>query len=75
VLDGVTLEQQGLPTAVIVTDVFAGTAKAYVEMLGVPDFPYLVCQHPITSVGPSELDARARTLAPQVRRLLLEGGA
>lgn len=72
-LDGVTLEQHGLPTATIITDVFIGTAKAYVEMLGVPDFPYLVCQHPITSVGPAELAARAEALAPQVRRLLLEG--
>lgn len=68
-----TLEQRGIPTATIITDVFTRTAKAYVEMLGVPGFPYLVCQHPITSVGPAELEARARTLAPQVRRLLLEG--
>jgi hypothetical protein len=72
-LDGVTLEQEGIPTATIITDVFATTAKAYVAMLGVPDFPYVMCAHPITSVGAKELDERARTLAPQVRRLLLEG--
>lgn len=72
-LDGVTLEQHGIPTATIITDVFVSTARAYVEMLGVPDFPYLVCPHPITSVGPAELEARAQALAPQVRRLLTEG--
>jgi hypothetical protein len=72
-LDGVTLEQQGLPTATIITDVFVGTAVAYTRMLGAPDFPYLVCAHPITNVAASELEARARLLAPQVRRLLLEG--
>jgi hypothetical protein len=33
----------------------------------------LVCQHPIISVGLAELEGRARALAPQVRRLLLEG--
>ncbi len=66
-----TLEQAGIPTATIITDVFAATAKAYVAMLGVPDFPYLMCAHPITSVGADELDARARALTPQVRRLLL----
>jgi len=68
----VTLEQQGLPTATIITEVFVRTAEAYVRMLGVPDFPYLVCPHPITNVGPAELDARARQLAPGVRRLLLD---
>jgi hypothetical protein len=39
----------------------------------VPDFPYLVCPHPITSVGPADLAARARQLAPEVRRRLLDG--
>ena len=72
-LDGITLEQHGIPTATIITSVFTRTAEAYVGMLGVPDFPYLVCEHPITSVGPAELEARAEALAPQVRRLLLEG--
>jgi hypothetical protein len=67
----VTLEQQGIPAATIITDVFVRTAEAYTKMLGVPDFPYLVCTHPITSVGPKELDERARRLAPGVRRLLL----
>lgn len=68
-----TLEQQGLPTATIITEVFVRTAEAYVRMLGVPDFPYVVCPHPITNVGPTDLEARARQLAPGVRRLLLEG--
>ena len=72
-LDGVTLEQQGLPAATIITDVFVRTAEAYVRMLGMPDFPYLVCPHPITNVAPGDLDARARLLAPGVRTLLLTG--
>jgi hypothetical protein len=67
------LEQQGLPTATIITSVFVTTAKAYTRLMGVPEFPYLVCPHPITNVGPAELDTRARDLAPQVTRLLLEG--
>jgi hypothetical protein len=72
-LDGVTLERQGMPTATIITDVFVVTAQAYTRMLGVPDFPYLVCRHPITSVGLADLEARARELAPGVRRLLTGG--
>jgi hypothetical protein len=71
--DGVTLEQQGIPTATIITSVFVNTAEAYTRLLGVPDFPYLVCPHPITNVNGDDLDARAQRLAPQVSRLLLEG--
>jgi hypothetical protein len=49
------------------------TAEAYTRLMGVPDFPYLVCAHPITSVTIEELEARGRLLAPGVRRLLAEG--
>jgi hypothetical protein len=71
--DGVTLEQQGLPTATIITDVFIPTARAYTRLMGVPDFPYLACPHPITNVGAEGLEVRARELAPRVRQLLLQG--
>ena len=67
------MEQQGLPTVTIITDVFVNTAQAYTRLMGVPDFPYLVCPHPITNVDAAELEARARELVPQVSRLLLEG--
>ncbi len=69
------LEQQGLPTATIITSVFVTTAQAYTQLLGLPTFPYLVCPHPITNVSAADLEARARLLAPQVIRLLLEGRA
>ncbi len=71
--DGITLEQQGLPTVTIITEVFVKTAQAYTRLMGVPTFPYLICPHPITNVDSVELEARARQLAPQVSRLLLEG--
>ena len=64
-----------MPTATIITSVFVSTAKAYTRLMGVPDFPYLVCPHPITNVGATGLDERSRLLAPQVTRLLLEGKA
>ena len=71
--DGITLERQGIPTATIITSVFVNTAEAYTRLMGVPGFPYLVCPHPITNVGAAGLDERARELAPQVLKLLLEG--
>ena len=71
--DGITLESQGLPTATIITDVFVNTAHAYTRLMGVPDFPYLACPHPITNIKGPELEERARDLAPRVGKLLLEG--
>ena len=62
-----------MPTATIITSVFTSTARAYTRLMGVPDFPYLVCPHPITNVTGAQLEERAQMLAPQVVQLLLEG--
>ena len=70
-----TLEQQGFPTATIITSVFVSTAQAYTQLLGITDFPYLVCPHPITNVSMADLETRAYDLVPHVKRLLLEGVA
>ena len=59
--------------ATIITEVFVKTAEAYTPLMGVPDFPYLVCPHPITSVTPADLLERGEFLAPGARSLLLEG--
>ena len=52
---------------------FATTARAYTRLMGVPDFPYLMCPHPITNVSGDALHERARALAPAVRSLLISG--
>ncbi len=62
-----------MPTATIITSVFTSTARAYTRLMGAPDFPYLVCPHPITNVNAGQLEDRAQQLAPQVVKLLLEG--
>lgn len=41
--------------------------------MGVPDFPYIVCPHPITNVGAAGLEERIRALAPQAAQLLQHG--
>ena len=71
--DGITLERQGIPAATIITTVFANTARAYTRLMGVPNFPYLMCQHPIGNAGSDGLEERARLLTPAVRHLLING--
>ena len=62
-----------MPSASIVTDVFIATGKAMARSWGVPDFRFLVMQHPIANLNEAELDARAAAIVPGVVKLLLEG--
>lgn len=67
------MERQGIPAATIITTVFANTARAYTRLMGVPNFPYLMCAHPIGRATSEELQSRARLLTPAVRHLLING--
>jgi hypothetical protein len=75
VLDGILLERAGVPSASIVTDVFEVTGRAMAEQWGVPAYRFLVMPHPIANLTEAELDQRARALAPDVVKLLLQGQA
>jgi hypothetical protein len=65
------MEMLGIPTASIVTHVFINTANAMTRMMGVPDFKYVVAQHPLSSLTDGEVRERAAQLAPEVERILL----
>lgn len=69
--DGIEMERLGIPTASIITHVFNNTAKAMTRMMGVPDFEYIVAEHPLSSLTDEECRARAEVLAPEVERILL----
>ena len=72
-LDGIVLEKNAVPAASIVTDVFERTARAMAAQWGVPTYKFLMMPHPIANLTEAELDQRARQMAPEVARLLLEG--
>jgi len=65
------MEKLGVPTASIVTHVFINTANAMTRMMGVPNFEYVVAQHPLSSLTDEEVKERAAQLAPEVERILL----
>jgi hypothetical protein len=73
VLDGILLERAGVPSASIVTDVFEVTGRAMAEQWGVPYYRFLAMPHPIANLTEAELDQRAREMAPEVVKLLLQG--
>ncbi|HEY8202667.1 MAG TPA: hypothetical protein VII47_15105 [Actinomycetota bacterium] len=67
------LEKAGVPSASIVTDVFEITGRAMAEQWGLPAYRFLVMPHPIANLTEAQLDQRAREIAPQVVKLLLQG--
>jgi len=69
--DGIEMEKLGIPTASIVTHVFRNTANAMTRMMGVPDFDYVIAEHPLSSLTDAEVKARAAQIAPEVERILL----
>jgi hypothetical protein len=73
VLDGILLEKQGIPSASIVTDVFEITGRAMAEQWGLPYYRFLIMPHPIANLTEAELDQRAREIAPEVVKLILQG--
>ena len=72
-LDGILLEKHGVPSASIVTEVFEATARAMAEQWGVPTYRFLMMPHPIANLTEKELDQRAREIAPEVVKLILQG--
>jgi hypothetical protein len=73
VLDGILLEKAGVPSAAIVTDLFDVTGRAMAEQWGLPYYKFLVMPHPVANLTEPELDQRARAIAPDVVKLLLQG--
>jgi len=50
---------------------FINTANAMIRMMGVPDFDYVIAQHPLFSLTDTEVKERAAQIAPDVERVLL----
>ncbi|PYO21174.1 MAG: hypothetical protein DMD88_09745 [Candidatus Rokuibacteriota bacterium] len=72
-LDGILLEKNAVPSAAIVTDVFEVTGRAMAKQWGVPTYRFLLMPHPIANLSEAELDQRAREIAPEIVKLLLQG--
>ena len=72
-LDGILFEKIGVPSASIITDVFEKTGRAMAEQWGLPTYKFLMMPHPIANLTERELDQRAREMAPEVVKLILQG--
>jgi len=69
--DSIELETRGVVTALICTDQFITTAKAMAQIRGIPDYPFAIVPHPMGSLTPQEVRAKAEAAVPKVIELLL----
>jgi hypothetical protein len=69
--DSIAAERQGIPAAAVMTSQFASAAELMARVLGYPDYPFIVIDHPISSADDAALLARARTTIEQIRQLLI----
>jgi hypothetical protein len=73
VLDAISFEKRGIPAAVIITEPFVATAEAMARLAGMPEYPVAVIPHPVGSLGPAEVSARADAIAARIEELLVGG--
>lgn len=57
----------------IITDAFDATAREMAELWGVPEFRFVMMPHPLASLSPDRVEARASELRDKVLGLLREG--
>ena len=67
------LEKAGIPAVPVVTDAFEFTTREMAQLWGVPDFCFVMMPHPLASLTPEAIDARAEALIGEVLRLLQNG--
>ena len=70
-LDAIGFEKRGIPAAAIITTPFIPTAEAMARLSGMPGYPCAVVPHPIGSLAPADLAARADAITRRIEELLL----
>lgn len=68
--DGITFEQTGKRAVVLCTAPFEVTARNIARMMGLPDYPFAILEHPLGSCTPPEVKARAVAACEQAIDIL-----
>ncbi len=68
--DAIRLEDQGIPTAVIITTEFVHEAEVQKQALGMDDLQPVVIRHPLSTLTDAEIDGRAREAVKKIEAVL-----
>ena len=69
--DGITFEQTGKRAVVLCTAPFEVTARNIARMMGLPDYPFVILDHPLGSCTPREVEQRADAACEQAIDILM----
>src|SRR5262249_59938170 len=64
--DSVEIEKAGRPAVTVVTEAFEGAAAARAAVLGLPEHPRVIVEHPLASRTPSEVEKVASAAATRI---------
>ncbi len=70
--DGISFEQLGKRAVVLCTEPFEVTVKNIARMLGLPDYPFVMVEHPIGSRTAPEIKTLAAAAYSQALPILME---
>lgn len=70
--DGIALERDGVPAAVLCTEAFKASSDAVAAVYGAPGYEYVLTAHPIAGLAPEQIANRAEAAVDGVARLLVE---
>tara|TARA_B100001741_G_C16289735_1_gene476221 strand:+ start:443 stop:661 length:219 start_codon:yes stop_codon:yes gene_type:complete len=70
--DGISFEALGKRAVVICTEPFEVTAKNIARVLGIPDYPFVMVEHPIGSRSFPEIKGLAKIAYHQALAILYE---
>jgi hypothetical protein len=68
--DGITFEQRGKRAAVLCTTPFVVTAQNIARVMGLPEYPFVVLEHPLGSLDASQIRDRAAAAYEQALPIL-----
>lgn len=74
-LDSLILENREIPTALVVTSQFAGSAKTWLAAQGADIFPFAVVEHPVSHISGAQMEDRAEQAIPPILSILIRGNA
>ena len=60
-----------MPAVGVMTTRFVSAARLMANVLGMPNYPFVTIEHPISSAGDAGLEARARATLAELEKLLI----
>jgi len=65
-------ERLGVPAVGVMTTRFVTAATLMAKVLGMPGYPFVTIEHPISNAGDAGLEARARAAIMEIENRLLK---